>query len=130
MEMITRTKSARHWRGRRTYRLQMAGLSEELLYSVQLEAEPIVIRWRTVSYISTLFAIIAPTFDVTDALKKLVVGNGESRVRVTVKGSPDYAISQREGIFVIAAQKAGSQHLRFILRLGLWKWHSVQRNID
>jgi len=43
--------------------------------------------------------------DVTDALKKLVVDNGESRVRVTVKGSPDYAISQREGIFVVAAHK-------------------------
>ena len=37
----------------------MAGLSEESLYSVQLEAEPIVIRWRTVSYISTLFTRFA-----------------------------------------------------------------------
>jgi hypothetical protein len=43
--------------------------------------------------------------DVTDALKNLVVENGESHVRVTVKGSPNYAISQREGIFVVARQR-------------------------
>jgi len=51
--------------------------------------------------------------DVTDALKNLVVENGESQVRVTVKGSPDYAISQREGIFAVATHKGRFSYFGF-----------------
>ena len=51
--------------------------------------------------------------DVTDALKKLVVENGESQVRVTVKGSPGYAISRREGIFLVAAHKGRFSYFGF-----------------
>src|SRR5262249_38065231 len=51
--------------------------------------------------------------DVTDALKKLVVENGESQVRVTVKGSPNYAIGQREGIFIVATHKGRFSYFGF-----------------
>ena len=51
--------------------------------------------------------------DVTDALKNLVVENGESQVRVTVKGSPNYAISQREGIFLVATHKGRFSYFGF-----------------
>ena len=39
--------------------------------------------------------------DVSDALKNLVVENGESQVRVTVKGSPDYAITRVRSLYLI-----------------------------
>jgi hypothetical protein len=47
--------------------------------------------------------------DVTDALKNLVVENGESQVRVTVKGSPDYA-------------SAGPQCMAWFARLPSIRW--------